>query len=384
MTAARRLTALACAGLLAAGCATGAPLEPLPPGQAPAVESDEAGLWMVMDRAEAELRSSGRIIDDPALNAYVRAVLCRLAPAHCASVRVYIVRSAGFNAAMAPNGALQLWTGMLLRVRNEAQLGFVLGHEFAHFHERHSLQRWREVRAAVDSLIFVQFATAVVGLGLVGLAAQFATLGSLLAYSRDQEREADRLGFAMMADAGYRRSEAARIWESLIAEKDADEDSETPAFFTTHPTDEERSETLRALTDDDAAGETGRETYRAATGPFRVAWLRDELRQRNFARFAVMLETLLADAPDSGELLFFKGEMLRLRGGEDDPETAIEAYRLALAGTGAPAETQRSLGLVYRSLERDAEARAAFEAYLEARPDAPDRRMIRSYLEASS
>ena len=47
---------------------------------------------------------------------------------------------------MAPNGVMMVWTGSLLRMRNEAQLALVLGHEFGHYRERHTLQQWRKLK----------------------------------------------------------------------------------------------------------------------------------------------------------------------------------------------------------------------------------------------
>ena len=72
-------------------------------------------------------------VRDPVLNAYVRKVLCRtIGDAHCAPIRLYIIRTSQFNASMAPNGMMQVWTGLLLRMDNEAQLATVLGHEMGH------------------------------------------------------------------------------------------------------------------------------------------------------------------------------------------------------------------------------------------------------------
>jgi len=119
MRPARRALA-ACILLLAAGCAAQSGGQDIAPGEIPPPESDEAGLWMVMDRAEQRLRASGRMVEDPALNGYVRDLVCELSPDYCGAVRLYIVRAAGFNASMAPNGVLHVWTGLLLRVQNEA------------------------------------------------------------------------------------------------------------------------------------------------------------------------------------------------------------------------------------------------------------------------
>ena len=116
----------------------------LPPA---AIADDEAGLWAYMDRTEEQLRRSPFLIRDEALNAYVRDIACRLAGEHCPHVRVYILRKAQFNATMAPNGMLQVWSGLLLRMANEAQLAAILGHEIGHYVARHGVQRLREAKS---------------------------------------------------------------------------------------------------------------------------------------------------------------------------------------------------------------------------------------------
>ena len=217
MNPCRRCLALAMAMLLAAGCAT-QPVVDVKPGEQPSLDTAEAGFWMQMDRIERSVRTSGRVVRDPGLNAYLREIFCDLSPDYCDDIRLYIVRSPGFNATMMANGTMQLWTGMLLRVQNEAQLSAVLGHELTHYLRRHTLQKWRDIRAKTDALVFFQFATAVVGLGIVGIVALIGTLGSIQSFNRDQEREADRVGFEMMDGAGYAPEEAPRIWDTLVAE----------------------------------------------------------------------------------------------------------------------------------------------------------------------
>ena len=57
-------------------------------GYQPALTSDEAGLWLVMDQAERDLKTSGKLITDAPVNEYLREVICRLASDICDDVRV--------------------------------------------------------------------------------------------------------------------------------------------------------------------------------------------------------------------------------------------------------------------------------------------------------
>ena len=122
---------LALATALVVACAQ-VPSDSLQPGERPGLETTESGLWMQMDRLENRLKGSGRIVEDDALDAYLRNIVCRLEPAHCPNIRIYVVDVPYFNASMAPNGMMQVWAGLLVRSENEAQLAFVLGHELAH------------------------------------------------------------------------------------------------------------------------------------------------------------------------------------------------------------------------------------------------------------
>lgn len=368
---------------LVAACTT--PQEPmadLEPGERPALGTDEAGLWMQMDNVEGKLATSGRVVADPALNAYVRKVTCRLSPEYCRDLRLYIVRTPHFNASMAPNGTMQVWTGTLLRVQNESQLAYVLGHEMGHYIRRHSVQQWRSIRRKSDGMAFFTLTTRMAGIGFVGDLAELAAMASVMAFSREHERESDEIGFNLMVDAGYAAAEAPKTWRALLAERDADGEEKPSVFFSSHPAVEERLETLeQRAAAHGGGGESGGKAFRAAIGPHRRAWLRDEVRKRDFEGTQVVLDNLLKAGHPPGEIHFFRGELYRLRGAEGDMTEAIAAYRKALSERGAPAETHRSLGLMYWKTGQAARARKSFGTYLAAAPKAEDRAMIKSYIQ---
>ncbi len=337
-----------------------------------------------MDRVEESLKTSGYVVNDRELNAYVRELVCKLAAEYCHDIRIYIVQTPQFNASMAPNGAMQVWTGVILRARSEAQLAYVLGHEIAHFQRRHSLQMWRDARSMSNVTVFFRVLTSAAGVGFVGDLAALAAAGSMFAFSREQELEADLIGIELMRNAGYDVNEAATLIEALIKEQEAAEEGSPFIFFATHPTTESRLKALKSLaaeaTSAGRPGAKGRERYFAATLPFRGALLRDELRQREFARVQVLLDHLFETGVNPGELHFFQGEFFRLRADDGDYENAVSAYQEAFRTGNAPPEAHRSLGFVYLKAGKTAEAKASFDRYLRARPDADDREMIRSYL----
>ena len=378
-----------CSALALFGCATGGGQldSQIAPGYRPALASDEGGLWSMMDRAEAETRNSRFLVRDAELNAYVKDVVCRVAADHCPSVRVYLTRTPYFNASMAPNGMMTVWSGLLLRTQNEAQLAAVVGHELGHYLRRHSIERYRDVRNKADFMAFLSIGLAAAGIPAAGDIAQLLLVASIFSYNRDQEREADTFGLQLMAEAGYEPIEASKVWTQLIQEQKAKE-RETPRdiIFATHPASEERAETLRRQAEAMKAPATApfqihRDRYVEHMRHARQWMLRDEVRLRQYGPSLALLDILLAESPRDGQLEFYKGEVFRLRNRDGDTEKALAAYDAAIADGGAPPEVHRSIGFLYQRGDDFARAKPAFERYLELRPEADDREFIKAYLE---
>lgn len=369
-----------CSALALAGCATAE--KPISPRYKPALSSAEAGLWQVMDKAEAEVRQSRSLIRDKELNAYVKGVVCRLAADYCPDLRTYIIRNPIFNATAAPNGMLQIWSGALLRIQNEAQLAAILGHEMGHYLKRHTLQKLQDARALSDFGAFLAIGLAAGGVGILAAPADLALMASLYGFSRDQEREADAIGMKLMTKAGYRPIEAARIWDEIVAEDKADKNHERPDFFfATHPASAERAATLRKQAEAGPdTGETGTAEYQAHVKGIRTMLLNDEMRLREYGRTLVVLKTMAATIGENGTIEFYTGEVFRLRGAKGDRKAAFDAYQRALAAPDAPPELYRSLGLLRLDEGDRHQAATWFRKYLELRPDASDRQMIRSYI----
>lgn len=372
-------------GLLAllvvlAACA-GKDLPPRAPGERPPETSDEAGLWMMSDDVERRLATSGHVVKDPALQQYLHQIICRLSPEYCADIRVHVVRNPHFNASMAPNGSMQVWTGLLLRAQDEAQLAAVLGHEIGHYTERHSIERWTQIIASSDAAAFFGLAAAAAGVGPAGTLGQLVALLSIYAYSRDQERQADDIGLAMLVKSGYDPHAAAEVWRGIIEEVGAgEEDAQRPSVFvSTHPRPEERMKTLeeRAAALAATSGqERSAERFAGAINGRRAAWLQSLLGVRDFESNRIVLDRLIASAMNLGELKYFDGEFYRLRGEEGDGEKATAAYEMGVTIGGAAPKIYRALGQSYMRMGDNERARAAFESYLSAAPNAEDRELI--------
>lgn len=375
-------------GVLTSG-AISAAVTPIAPGETPTAGSTEAELWFGMARAEQNLKNLPQIEHDPALNDYVRGVLCRVSGPHCADLRLYIIDVPEFNASMAPNGATLVFTGALLRLRDESELAILLGHEFAHYRQRHSLQQWKTAKRSSAALGTFGMATLGAGVGLVGSAAQLAGAAGMSQFSRDHEREADALGFGFATAQGYDASAGVAMWERLAREEASTVGRRRNPVFASHPKTTERVEDNRrfasgathAAPDPSVlrlAPEIVRQRYRAAIEPFLAGWLSQEMTRRRYAASVVMIGELHAEAPEAwrARTAHYLGEAHRLRRGDGDAAIAARLYAEAVAAPNPPSAAFREHGYALRHTGEKAAAHAALARYLSLEPSAPDRAFI--------
>jgi beta-barrel assembly-enhancing protease len=397
MSARRFLMAFAAGAMTFQPLAAATPAKQAPPppsttGYQPA-DKLEQGLWYQMAEYERELKTSKFLVTDPALNDYVRGVLCRtVGQERCKATRLYLLRTPQFNASMAPNGVMIVNTGLLLRMRDEAQLAAVLGHEFTHFENRHSLRLFKDIRAKTDALSWLSF----LPIPYLGMASQIALIGSVYGFSRDMEREADAGSIDELARAGYDPRAASTIWAQLGAELDAtaaerkhsSRKDKNGGMFATHPRTTDRMATLAQLAQAKASADPGvtrAAEYKAAIGPWWARLIDDQVSLNDFGGTEYLLRTLAGDDPAgwTGNLLYARGELYRARGKAGDFAAAADFYRQAIARGDAPVETWRGLGLaLMRSGDRPA-GKAALKDYLARNPEAYDYAMLASMAEGA-
>lgn len=349
---------------------------------------DERGLWMQLDEEERRFRDSPLVLRDQKLTAYVHGILCRtVGEDRCGAVRAYVVKDDSFNASMAPNGLMIVNTGLLVRVHSEAELAAVLGHEFAHFERRHTLDRFRKGRATADALAWI---------GLAGAVSRtsFASTGnslifSFVRYGREQESEADALSAQLIRASPY-RLRASGIWRRLAGEEDALRKERglrkikhlTPGLLDSHPPEMQRF-AFFAQQEAEAGdvGEDDRDRYRDAT----AAGLRDLfeplIKGNDFAAADYVISARGDALGWDAQLYFLRGELYRLRGNPRDLATARGFFQQAVAQPLAPPETWRGLGLCAMRLGDMADGRTSLAEYLKRSPTAGDAAAIRLLVE---
>ncbi|MEO6224831.1 MAG: M48 family metalloprotease [Sphingomicrobium sp.] len=386
----------AAAAALAAGTAQARikPAEMVPlvgPGYRP-TERDELGLWKEMDRAEEEISGSNLLVQDPRLTGYLKDLIGTVGGPAAKDFRIYLARIPVFNAMMFPSGFAVVFSGLLLRMRNEAQLAGVIAHESGHFLRRHQIRSWRDMKRKSD-LFSVGAMLAGVGGAAGGMylgdylqLAQLGTLISLFRYSREMEAEADAMGAKLIAEAGYQPVEIANVWQQLIGEEEASARYRRKRrdrgydMFATHPASETRMTDLRLsaaeVTVPGKVYKTGRERYLATIGGFRQTMLDDQVKLNDPGASEYLIRTLAQDGWN-GLLRFYEGEVWRLRNQAGDDIRAAQSYSAAVVYPDAPADAWRWHGIALLKAGRRGEAKAAFTRYLAIKPDAPDAAWVR-------
>ena len=204
--------------------------------------------------------------DDPALQAYVSEVGERLLPHTHRPDFPYqftVIDSPIVNAFATP-GYVYVSRGLLAQLQSEAELAALLGHELAHITARHTARQIGQ-RRTVDALGWL--VERVSGAPTVSQAAGLLGQAHLSAYSRDAEREADRLGGEYATAAGYDPAAMRNLLQSLRdlerMRADAGHSEDGGGLFATHPHTGERLAEARRAGRAAADGEsrTGRADY---------------------------------------------------------------------------------------------------------------------------
>ena len=353
--------------------------DPTPGFRAPHLKPDltsaEGGIWDQLDKAEAHVKASAELDRNPVLNAYVHGVVCKVAPDYCDDLRTYILDRPVLNAAAAPNGYVEVNSGLLLRVQDEDELAFVLGHEVSHFARNHSFEQWQAQKNTANMMLIVT-AGITVGAG----AAMYSTvraggsgasqsiksisagarslndlvylagISSLFAFSRDEESEADRLGVERARNAGYRPVAGVDMWNEVVDETKASdfakvrESDARASIFNTHPVTADRIAAIQAMAGKTSGSDNAaRRRYRAIVRPYLGDWLQDDMRRRDYGQTLFLIDRLLSEGEDLGLLTFYRAEVYRRRRNPGDDALALAGYRNASAQADAPAITWREL-----------------------------------------
>lgn len=340
--------------------------------------------------------------------------------------RFYLLHDPSPNAFALPDGQIYVHTGLICRLKNEAQLATLLAHEINHVAGHHGVLAYRSQRKKAGAGIFFSVVGAAAG-GWGDLAGALINVGlvsSIYGYSRDLEQEADVKGYERMLDAGYDVREMPMLFEIL----GEDFEGLTPRMsgkWSTHPDlvlrGQYTSELVTGTSDDNLAKlHLGGDDFRSRVRPLALNTVRDYILE-DYPKTALKLaQDLVEEDPEDAAALVAMGhsyialgarseyavetplsnkekkQQVKIRSkltrdelraqAEQSPEAktniehnlaeAEKAYLAALDMDQNAVEAHAGLGETYLRGGKYRDSGRELMTYLKLRPEAPDRSIV--------
>ncbi|MHB1401183.1 MAG: beta-barrel assembly-enhancing protease [Thiobacillus sp.] len=199
-----------------------------------------------------------RYLDDPEIETYLNQLGYKLVSVSTRNQRefnFFVVNDPSINAFAMPGGNIGVHTGLLLSAQGESELASVVAHEIAHVTQDHiarmiasqSQSYWPTMAALALALLAARSNPNVASAAIAS--SQAYSIQSQLNYSRDYEREADRLGYEMLTRGGYDPRGMSGFFNRL-QRANRFYDSSAPAYLRTHPLTSDRIADMQARSED--------------------------------------------------------------------------------------------------------------------------------------
>ncbi len=287
-----------------------------------------------------------RYLDDPEIETYLNQLGYKLVSVSTRNRREFIffvVSDPSINAFAMPGGNIGVHTGLLLAAQSESELASVVAHEIAHVTQDHiarmvaaqSQSQWPTMAALALALLAARSNPNVASAAIA--TTQAYSIQNQLNYSRDYEREADRLGYEMLTRGGYDARGMSGFFNRL-QRANRFYDTSAPAYLRTHPLTTDRIADMEA---------------RSESAPYQQ----------------------VADSLD------FQLVRARLRAQENSPQDAVLAARNALKDKRYSSETAGRYGLVTALLRarQFKEAETEVQKLLSGKPVHPMIQQLAAY-----
>ncbi|MFO7543549.1 MAG: M48 family metalloprotease [Thiobacillus sp.] len=307
-----------------------------------------------------DVYSDPRYLDDPEIESYLNQLGYKLVSVSTRNQRdftFFVVDDPTINAFAMPGGNIGIHTGLLLAAQSESELASVIAHEIAHVTQDHiarmvaaqSQSYWPTMAALALALLASRSNPNVASAAIAST--QAFSIQSQLNYSRDYERESDRLGYDMLSRAGFdprgmsgffnRLQRASRFY-----------DSSAPAYLRTHPLTSDRIADMQARSD--------ATPYHQVPDSLDFQLVRARLRaQENSAADAVLAaRNTLKDKRYSSEVAARYGLISALLRGRHFKEAEAEVQKMPSGKTSSPmiqqlaAQTAQAAGNQSLALQR--------------------------------
>jgi beta-barrel assembly-enhancing protease len=292
------------------------------------------------ERIMREIRNDRSFYDDPEATDYVNSLGNRLVTRGSDTRQefyFFLINENNINAFALPGGFIGVHTGLILAAQSESELAGVLAHEIAHVTQRHIARMLEQQKqSAVTSL--AALAVAILASRASSEAAQAALvfgqagmIQSQLNFTRENEREADRVGIQILERSGFDPRGMPVFFERLQRATRLYETAGAPSYLRTHPLTFERIADVQNRIEnlpyrqvpDSLEFQLVRAKLRAQLDQPRqaVQFFEESLAQRKFLSEAASRYGLVASLTRTGDYARARAELATLRG--DGPRNAI-------------------------------------------------------------
>jgi predicted Zn-dependent protease len=200
-------------------------------------------------QAQAQMRKDLPELRDPVVSAYINDIARRLTRVASGPKYPYsftVANTREINAFALPGGPIWIHRGVLQVATNESQVAGVLAHEISHLARRHAAEQLTKVAIANWGLgLLGAMLGNAGGAGAAQVAGGFLASSAFQRFSRDDERDADKVGLVLLTRAGWDARGMIELFDILRREEGRDPTS-VEAFFSSHPSPTERIAELKA------------------------------------------------------------------------------------------------------------------------------------------
>jgi len=198
----------------------------------------------------AEINKQLPLITDPLITGYLTKIgdsIARVADARSLQWHFFLVDQAEVNAFAVPGGYIYVNRGLIERSATLSELVGVIGHEIGHVTQRHSMKQMAAVQQTnVGLSIACILSPQLCQSDVAAAAVQIGATGVFAKFSRDDEREADRVAVDYSVRARYDPRGIPSMFRTLLAERER-RPGALDAMFSTHPLAEDRVTASDAL-----------------------------------------------------------------------------------------------------------------------------------------
>ena len=356
-------------------------------GDASSATLSETQERTIGNRIMRDVRIDPQYVDDPEISDYVTSLGQRLllaAEGPRRDIDFFVVNDETINAFALVGGHIGVHSGLIALTQNESELAGVVAHEIAHILQKHQARmmhgqraaQWTSLAALALAMIASRSGSNQGGQVTEAALASAGALQiqSMLDYTREHEREADRVGVGLMERAGYDPHGMVSFFERLLRANRLNEFKGAPSYLRTHPLTTERiadmqdrvqktGTTFSMRAADSFEYRLARAKIQAMTGsgPQAVEFFRTRLEDRTVVRPREDVYGLALAQRRSRELDAAWKTLQPLREGKSHPAFELLAAQIAAdMGRG-----QQSVDIYRAALRDNANYRALVYGYLE-------------------